>query len=267
LTQFVRSADGTRIAYAFKGAGTPALVLVHGWSCDRRYWDAQFEPLSRQFLVVVLDLAGHGESDSGRKEWSISAFGSDVAAVVRHLALEDTVLVGHSMGGDVILDAATRLRDFVKGLIWVDTYSELPCVSTREQVHGRMEPFRTNFGDETRRFVRSMFGSGADPSLVERIASDMSAAPLEVALGAMEAAWTFGAAVPALLDTLRLPLVAINPDNSSTDIESMRRLGIEVVLVPGVGHFPMIEDPRAFNHQLVTAVKTMLQRADIQSDA
>ncbi len=266
LTQFVRSADGTRIAYESKGAGTPALVLVHGWSCDRRYWDAQLEPLSRQFLVVILDLAGHGESDADRMEWSIAAFGSDVAAVVRHLALQDVVLVGHSMGGAVILDAATRLRDVVKGLIWVDTYSDLPCVRSREQVHRKMEPFRTNFEEETRKFARAMFDPGTDPSLVERIARDMSAAPTEVALGALEAVWTFGSAVPALLDTLRLPLIAINPDNSSTNIEAMRHLGIEVILVPRVGHFPMMEDPKAFNHQLVRAVLALRQR-DIQSDA
>ena len=267
MHQFVSSADGTRIAYEFRGAGTPALVLVHGWSCDRGYWDAQLEPLSREFLVVTLDLAGHGQSDSGRQEWSIAAFGSDVASVVRHLAFEDVVLVGHSMGGDVILEAANRLPGLVKGLIWVDTYGELPHISTSEQVHRRMEPFRTNFVEETRSFVRTMFGTGADPSLVEKVARDMSAAPIGVALGAMEAAWTFGVAVPALLDKLRLPLVAINPDNSSTDVESMRRVGIEVVLMPRVGHFPMMEDPQTFNHQLVKAVKTVLQRAGIQRDA
>src|SRR5664279_146395 len=128
MPQFVRSADGTRIAYEFKGAGMPALILVHGWSCDRGYWNAQLELLSREFLVVVLDLAGHGESDPGRHEWSIAAFGSDVATVVRRLALNAVVLVGHSMGGDVILEAAGRLRGLVKGLVWVDTYSELPHI-------------------------------------------------------------------------------------------------------------------------------------------
>jgi pimeloyl-ACP methyl ester carboxylesterase len=125
-----------------------------------------------------------------------------------------------------------------------------------------MEPFRANFVEETRRYVRTMFDSSTDPSLIERVARDMSAAPLDVALGAMEAAWTFGAAVPALLDTLRLPLVAINPDNSFTDVESLRRFGIGVVLMPRVGHFPMLEDSQAFNHQLVRAVKTVLQKAD-----
>ena len=83
----------------------------------------------------------------------------------------------------------------------------------------------------------------------------------------MEAAWTFGGNVPALLAELRLPLVAINPDNCYTDIESMRRFNVEVVLLPGIGHFPMMENPHAFNDQLVKAVKAISQRASTRRDA
>jgi pimeloyl-ACP methyl ester carboxylesterase len=130
-----------------------------------------------------------------------------------------------------------------------------------------MAPFRANFVETTRGFVRTMFGTNADPSLVERIACDMSAAQLDAALGAMEAVWSFGRAVPALLSELRLPLTAINPDNASTNVESMRRFGIDVVLLSNVGHFPMLEDPPAFNDQLLKAVKAVPHRADTRRDA
>jgi pimeloyl-ACP methyl ester carboxylesterase len=222
MTQFVLSTDGTRIAYELIGAGRPALVLVHGWSIDRTYRNAQLEALYRNFTIVTVDLAGHGESECGREAWSIAAFGSDVASVVTFNGLEDVVLVGHSMGGDVILEAARRLSTRVAGLIWVDAYRALPETSSSEDVQRRMGPFRANFVEETQRFVRSMFGVDADPSLVDRIARDMSAAPVDVALGALEAAWNFGPSVPALLSELRLPLIAINPDNSSTDVGSLR---------------------------------------------
>jgi DNA-binding transcriptional LysR family regulator len=56
----VASADGVPIAYEVHGQGSPALVLVHGWSCDRSYWQGQVEPLSRHYQVITLDLAGHG---------------------------------------------------------------------------------------------------------------------------------------------------------------------------------------------------------------
>jgi pimeloyl-ACP methyl ester carboxylesterase len=75
----VSSADGIPIAYEAAGTGDPAIVFVHGWSCDRTYWSLQIEPFSQYTTVVALDLAGHGESGLGRSRQSMTAFGADVA--------------------------------------------------------------------------------------------------------------------------------------------------------------------------------------------
>jgi hypothetical protein len=103
---FAISSDGVRIAYEVHGEGSPALVFVHGWSCDRSYWAGQFEPFSRQFKVVAVDLAGHGDSGLERRAWTIQSFGDDVASVVKKLRLGRVILIGHSMGWDVIPEAA-----------------------------------------------------------------------------------------------------------------------------------------------------------------
>ena len=245
------SNDGTSIAFEAQGSGLPALVFVHGWSCDRSYWEAQFKPLSAYTRCVVVDLAGHGESDTARPDLTIAAFGEDVAAVVRALDLERVVLVGHSMGGDVILEAARQLRDRVRGLVWVDTYDQLDQFQTVDQVRERITPFRTDFVVATRDYVRKMFPRSADVSLVERVATDMSSAPQRIALSAMESAMNYGRRVPALLDALKLPLAAINPGTPSTDVSSLRRHGVDVALMSGVGHFPMMEAPLEFNRRLL----------------
>jgi pimeloyl-ACP methyl ester carboxylesterase len=261
------SYDGTQVAYEVFGVGPQTLVFVHGWSCDRSYWNAQIEPLSRNYQVVTLDLAGHGESGLNRDTWTIAGFGSDVAAVVTDLDTDCLVLIGHSMGGDVILEAARQLPGRVRALIWVDTYTQLSEFQTIEQVRSNMAPFRANFVDETRAFVRRMFPSSADPSLVERVAADMAAAPPEIALAAMESAWTFGTTVPGMLRDLGIPLVAINPEVPPTDMDSMRRNSVEVVLIPGVGHFPMMEEPGHFNECLARVVNAFASSARPQSDA
>jgi sigma-B regulation protein RsbQ len=49
---------------------------------------------------------------------------------------------------------------------------------------------------------------------------------------------------------LTAPVVAINPDYRPTDVESLRRYGMKTVLMSGVGHFLMMEDPDAFNSLL-----------------
>jgi len=251
----VASLDGTRIAYETRGTGSPALVFVHGWSCNRRYWDGQLDALSSDALVVTLDLAGHGESGATRKAWTIAAFGADVAAVVDALRLDDVILVGHSMGADVVLEAARHLRDRVRGLVWVDEHRQLTVFRTEEQVRERLAPFRADFPAAAGAFVRSMFPGSADPSLVERVVSGIASAPEAIALPALEATWNYARNVPAVLAELGLPSVAINSEDSETDVESMRRCGVEVIVMPGVGHFPMLEEPRAFNACLLRAVQ------------
>jgi pimeloyl-ACP methyl ester carboxylesterase len=79
--------DGTEIAYEVYGSGSRAIVLVHGWSCDRSYWVCQLSALSENGQVVAVDLAGHGESSGTRRDWTIAAFGSDVCSVVARLAI------------------------------------------------------------------------------------------------------------------------------------------------------------------------------------
>lgn len=250
----VTSPDGISIAYETRGTGSPALVFVHGWSCDRSYWAAQLEAFSRDFQVVALDLAGHGESGFGREAWTMAAFGGDVAAVVEALALDRVILVGHSMGGDAIVEAARRLPDRVAGLVWVDTYRRLGTPRTQEQLDALLAPIRADFVDATRAFVSGMFLPSADPKLVERVASDMSSAPPEVALEALAFALSFDREMPRLVLELGLPIVAINPEQPASDIASLDRHGVEVILMPGVGHFLMLEDPEEFEALLRTAI-------------
>ena len=58
------SSDGVDIHYEVYGKGEPTLVFIHGWSCDRSYWRAQVEYFAKQYQVITIDLAGHGESET-----------------------------------------------------------------------------------------------------------------------------------------------------------------------------------------------------------
>jgi pimeloyl-ACP methyl ester carboxylesterase len=85
--------------------------------------------------VVSIDLAWHGESGLGRKAWTMASFGEDVAAVVVEIDAKEVILIGHSMGGDVIVEAARRLRSRITGLVWVDTHKQLGNPRTPEQLY------------------------------------------------------------------------------------------------------------------------------------
>ena len=246
----VTSGDGVPVRYEVHGQGTPALVFVHGWSCDRSYWRGQVDAFAARHRVVTVDLAGHGASGAGRSAWTMPAFGEDVVAVVTALELGELVLVGHSMGGDVIVETALRLPGQVLGLVWVDTYGTLGEPEPREAIQAFMAPFREDFPAATRAFVRRLFGPEGDPGLREWVAADMAAAAPEVALDAMEHAIGNDDRIRPLLERLTVPVVAINPASRSTDAEALGRYGVEVVAMPGVGHFLMLEDPGGFNRLL-----------------
>ena len=255
----VPSIDGIPIAYEVHGQAEPALVLVHGWSCDRSYWKEQVDYLSPQDRLVLVDLAGHGESGAGRKDYTMASFGADVAAVVDSLKLQKVVLAGHSMGGDVVIEAAKLLPGRVLGLVWVDDYKSLGPGRSADEVEAFVAKFRKDFRGTTGSFVRGMFAPGADPELVDRVAKDMASAPPAVALSAMYHSFSNAARVPADLAALELPVLAINSDRDPTDHESLGKYGVKAFVLPDSGHFLMLEDPPRFNRLLDSMVKRFQQ--------
>jgi pimeloyl-ACP methyl ester carboxylesterase len=256
----VVSQDGIPIRFDAIGNGDRALVFVHGWSCDRTYWRHQIATFAGDNRVVAIDLAGHGESGVGRASWTIPAFGADVVAVVEALELRSIVLIGHSMGGDVIVDAALALGDRVDGIVLVDTYRQLTEPSSDVEIEDFAAPFRGDFVGATRAFVQGMFIPETDPDLVEWIVNDMSSAPPEVAVDSLRHAVANEGPVMNALPKLAGPIVAINPDYRPTDAASLRQYGVETVIAPGVGHFLMLENADQFNRLLADVLSTRTPR-------
>ncbi len=258
-TKTVRSADGVAIRYESFGRGEPALVLVHCWSCDRHLWDAVVPRFAKERRVVTLDLAGHGESGRDRKEWTIHAFGQDVQAVVEALGLRKVILVGHSMGGPVILEAARLLPGRVVGLVPVDTLLDVEQQMPPEQVAGFVAELEKDFHGTVDRFTRQyMFVPKSDPALIERVVAKNAAAPKEVAIPCLRAAWSYDAR-PALRE-VRLPAYAVSSDHFPTNLEANRRhfKTYDTALMTGVGHYLMLEDPARFSDLLAQAVSHLL---------
>ena len=246
----VASADGVMIHYEVVGEGEPTLVFVHGWSCDRSYWKEQIEEFAKTYRVVAVDMGGHGESGLGREDWTMEAFGADVASVINELNSSKVVLIGHSLAGSVIIEAAQQLPGKVIGLIGVDTYQNLEMKLTPEQVADFTDPFKADFVAAMDGFVRHFFLENADSVLVDYIVSDMSKAPPEVAISAAES--YFSTNIAEVLKEVRVPIRAINSDMTPTEMETNRKhaSSFEMKSVTGIGHFIPQEDPATFNRLL-----------------
>ncbi|MFC2038228.1 alpha/beta fold hydrolase [Chloroflexota bacterium] len=249
----INSADGISIEYQVTGSGEPALVFVHGFCCDKSYWEAQVPYFARQYRMVTIDLAGHGESGTGRQTWSSAAFGSDVVAVIKELNLEKVVLVGHSMGGGVIAEVACQIPERIIGLVGADTFLnvELPVFSL-ERAETFLAGLRSDFVSAMRQLVVDMFIPGTDPELVEQVVADMSSSPSEVTMGMVRDRSELDRTIARAFDEVKVPIYCIVSDMHAIDIDAARRHApsFEVTYMENVGHFVMMEDPERFNRFL-----------------
>jgi pimeloyl-ACP methyl ester carboxylesterase len=253
--------SGVHIQYRLYGGGDALVVLVHGWSCDSNYWQAQLPALREHYAVATVDLAGHGGSGANRDSWSMADFGDDVTRVVNALPdYQKVVLVGHSMGGPVIVEAARRLKGRVVGVIGVDTLRGVGAPRPSDATSAaQLAPFQQDFIGSTRAFVtNTFFTPDSDPTLVRRIADDMSLAPPEVALPALQGlnAWD---AETAIRDAA-VPITLINAALPPTDGTRIAALApaFRLITQPGVGHFLMMENPAAFNPVLRQEIDALL---------
>ncbi len=251
------SHDGVRIACKISGHGDPAIVFVHGWCCDRTFWKHQESCFADRCTVVTLDLAGHGESGMNRTAWTVESFAGDVQTVVEGLGLTRVVLVGHSMGGPVVLEAARRMPGRVIGIVGADVFHRFGCSHSREFIVESFKPLRSNFPVVMREVAAAMFSPRADSSLVREVSGFMaradSAIALETALNYFfwqidhyaEAAGAVGAPICAIVGE-------DSPDMWDLDGEGNRRIHprFEAKILPGAGHFVMIESPERFNRYL-----------------
>jgi pimeloyl-ACP methyl ester carboxylesterase len=255
------SADGTQITYSAGGAGEPVIVFVHGWSCDRSYWSEQLPHFATSYRVMAIDLAGHGDSGSTRENYTMANFGADVAAA----AAGDfpVVLVGHSMGGPVILEAARLMGNRVLGMVAVDALQNV-SVKVRDEVaaEAQLATMAADFQRVARPFIEGMFLDDANVKLRERIISDMLETDERVAISAIRGMQTMDYA--DVLSELDAPLVLISSTMRPSNIAALQALhgNSRLQNIDGVGHFLMMEKPAVFNAMLQDVITQMAADAN-----
>jgi pimeloyl-ACP methyl ester carboxylesterase len=120
-TSFAPAPDGSRIAWTSRGRGRPALLLTDGIGCAGYIWRKLAPELARRRRVVHWNYRGHGESDRPRDlaDATVESCVDDLFAVLDAAGEERAILVGHSMGVQISLEAHRRAPRRVAGLILV----------------------------------------------------------------------------------------------------------------------------------------------------
>lgn len=163
------------------------------------------------------------------------------------------MLVGHSMGGPVAMEAARLLGDRVIGIVGVDTfYTSFKYPEDDDEILAFVKPYETDFSKASAKLVRSMFTPHADTKTIEWVVAQLSEPDEAMGVSAMYEIfyWNIEQA-PALLSQYSSKLRNINAAPKGNE----RPLHESVVLVPGVGHFIPQVKPATFNHVLETVIE------------
>ncbi len=224
------------------------LLFVHGWSCNSDFFAPQLDHFCRNRQVMSLDLADHGCSAAARSQRSVESFARDVTAVAEALVSDSLVLVGHSMGGAVCLEAARLLDQRVAAVIIADTFAFDYGHFDDAFIQQFLDPFRENFGAAMRGLVEQTTPDGTDPVLREKMIAVMSAAEPATAVPAFESLMRWNP-LP-LLETLRTPVRCINGSLVNEVARQRYASYWQEVVMPEVGHFLQLEDPAGFNRHL-----------------
>ncbi len=260
-----------RLFYARHGSGEPTLVFVHGYACDHTDWQPQIDAFQAHHQVIACDLPGHGASDAYPTESSIETFGADVAALLVALDLSPAILVGHSMGCRVVIQAYLNALDRVAGLILVDGswIGQGDPQALEQQTRALMT--ETGYIPMARQLFADMFLDGADEALKQRLIERATALPetVSIPLFARLVAWDAGqmeAALPRITvplfllqstylnaDRIRVPM---QPGDNIPwfDIARYHVPNVRIDMISDVGHFPMLEASTAVNESIASFI-------------
>lgn len=248
-SRILLSHDDIPLACDCRGKGEPLLLFVHGWTCRRSYWLPQLEYFSAIHAVAAPDLPGHGESGSGeRLRWGVKPFAQDVATCAGALGAEKLILIGHSMGGAVALEAARHLGALVAGVVLVDTFVIDYGGLSPETVEAIYSPFQEDFAAAMSALVTQTATPATPAELKARLIREMSAADPAWALPAWHDLLQWSPA--AAFAELQVPLHAINGALIPPSARERCAPHMTEEIIPEAGHFLQMEDPSSFNRVL-----------------
>ena len=256
------------ISYTMAGNGDTCIVFVHGWGISKEYWKEQIEELSSDYKVVALDLGGHGQSGHNRENWTIEEFAKDVRAVIDGLHLNNVILVGHSMGGEIILQTALSFPAKVIGFIGIDNFKQFVTSFTpqeEKQVSDFMQSLKSNFDTTATMYTRlALFPRGySDTNSVNRVIRSIRQTDSAVAIKALESLMYFALKDSEMISRFPIPAHLIVSDYTATNEESFRRAakaGSSIRVIKGTGHYPMIEQPHQFTELLKETIHEIGKR-------
>jgi pimeloyl-ACP methyl ester carboxylesterase len=254
--RFVRLDDGDMHVVEDGRPGAPGLLLIHGTAASTAWWDQVIPQLAGDCRVIRVDMAGHGRSSAPAGGYDIPAQARRAGAVLDRLGAGQVTVIGHSTGGYVATALAGQRPGLVSALALIHTAPDLDAVMDQgllgrlllAPLPGRLL-WRLRTEVTIRKALASAFTRPIDiPGTIIEATMGMTHRALAATSRASDD-YLKQQTLPGRLAALGLPvLVIVGADDKrwrSTSAAAYRAVpGARLELLPGVGHTPMMEDPR-----------------------
>lgn len=247
--------DGVRLAFDDIGQGK-SIVLVHGWGCNREFFKPQADALSAHHRVISVDLRGHGMSDAPDQNYPIRVFADDIAWLCARLDVHKPMLVGHSMGGNAVLEVAARHPDVASGVVLIDSLL-FPSASFVEQLKVAVAGLLTNdFRFVVRQLAETLFIASDNPVRKQWIMTAIEDTPQHVLASALAGHFMEYDARDAA-ERCRVPAAYIGAASPLGDVMQLKSRcpGILIGQTLGAGHFSPLEVLDQINAMLLHFIK------------
>ena len=232
------------VAYVEFGKGLP-IVLIHGFPCDHRAWLDVANLLAKKCRVVLIDLPGFGGSDLLPGPGTMAAFANTIDVVMQELGIDSAFIAGHSMGGYVALELARLHPERVKGLALVGSQIFADTDEARARRAQQVSDLTAHGISVVLGMAQKLTANGIRSAELAEWISDQDPTAAAFALQAMSSRKDQS----DLFRNLNKPCLLIHGElddlvlPSKAESAANINLSAKMMLLPGVGHSPMIESP------------------------
>ncbi|MBN2613668.1 MAG: alpha/beta hydrolase [Bacteroidales bacterium] len=254
------------INYFQQGQGDTTLLFLHGWCIDATYWKNQVEYFSKNYNVYAIDLPGFGKSKAERTNWTIEEYAHDVTAFIDSMNLKNVVIIGHSMAGEIMLQAALTNNTKITGIIGVDNFKLIDVAFTPEQTKQMTDFFpmlEKDFKKSAPVYADMMlFHPTTSKEVKDRVKTDFTNSDPVIGYGTFMNQMQYASTDAQRLEQLNHRLYLINSDGfptNETGLKNHCKKSFQMETISATGHYPMIEKPTEFNlimEKVLTELKT-----------
>jgi 3-oxoadipate enol-lactonase len=243
-----------RLAVSVEGRGTLVLFL-HGIRGHRGHWARQLAAFpSAGYRAAAADARGYGDSQDYEGPLQFDHFTGDVLRVAEHLKAAQFHLVGLSMGGRIARNVALRHPQRLLSLTLVSSTPGFDAMSTDEVAR-----FVTERKKSAPHLMGKLLGSKARPGAFDELLDGLGKLREKSYMKTLEASVAQDRGAP--VEQIRTPTLVVAGDEDRVYPPALARQlagripGAELVLMPGVGHLPNIEQPELFDRTVLDFIR------------